>query len=105
MNTILDKSFVPHQFDLVGIVKFEDAFPGSHSNEFFNSLYVILRTLEICFSLFFEFLVLMKFLKFSYRRCIFFHLYHKPSSFTKRINSFTLYHNLSNINLSSLTYF
>jgi len=27
----------------------------------------------------------------------FFHLYHKPYSFQKRINYFTLYHNLSNI--------
>jgi len=27
MNIILDKSFAPHEFDLVGIVKFEDAFP------------------------------------------------------------------------------
>ena len=50
MNTILDKSFVSHQFDLVGIEKFKDVFPGSHSNEFLNSLYVTLRTLEICFS-------------------------------------------------------
>jgi len=31
MNIILDKSFIPHQFDLVGIVKFDDAFPGSRS--------------------------------------------------------------------------
>jgi len=51
MNTILDKSFVPHQFDLVSIVKFEDAFPRSRSNEFLNSLYVTLGTLEISFSL------------------------------------------------------
>jgi len=50
MNTILDKSFVPHQFDWVGIVKFEDTFPGSRSNEFLNSLYVILGILEIYFS-------------------------------------------------------
>jgi len=34
----------------------------------------------------------------------FFHLYHKPSSLKKRINFFTLYHILSNINLSHLTY-
>ena len=61
MNTILDKPFTPHQFDLVGIVKFDDAFPGSCSIEFLNSLYVSLGTLEICFS----FLVLMKFIKFS----------------------------------------
>jgi len=27
MNPILDKPFVPHQFNLVGIAKFEDAFP------------------------------------------------------------------------------
>ena len=33
----------------------------------------------------------------------FFHLYHKPS-LKKRINFFTLYHNLSNINLSHLSY-
>ena len=36
MNTILDKSFVPHQFDLVGIVKFKHVFPGSRSNKFLN---------------------------------------------------------------------
>ena len=48
---ILDKSFVPHQFDLVSIVKFEDTFPGLRSDEFLNSLYVTLWTLEICFSL------------------------------------------------------
>jgi len=51
MNIILDKLFVPHQFDLVGIVKFEDVFSGSCSNEFLNSLYINLGTLEICFSL------------------------------------------------------
>jgi len=34
----------------------------------------------------------------------FFHLYHKPFSLHKRINYFTLYHNLSNINLSLPTY-
>jgi len=39
---ILDKSFVPHQFDLVSIVKFEDTFPGLRSDEFLNSLYVTL---------------------------------------------------------------
>ena len=27
MNPILDKPFVPHQFDLVGIIRFEDVFP------------------------------------------------------------------------------
>jgi len=47
MNIILDKLCVPHQFDLVGIIKFEDAFSGSHSNEFLNSLYITLETLEI----------------------------------------------------------
>jgi len=46
-----DKSFVPYQFDLVGIVKVEDVFSGSHSNEFLNSLYVSIGTLDICFSL------------------------------------------------------
>jgi len=51
MNIILDKLFVPHQFDLVGIVKFEYAFSGSRSNEFLNSLYITLETLEIWFSL------------------------------------------------------
>jgi len=45
------KLFVPHQFDFVGIVKFEDVFFGSRSNEFLNSLYVSIGTLEICFSL------------------------------------------------------
>jgi len=45
-NTILDKPFV-----LVGMVKFEDVFPGLRSNEFLNSLYITLGTLEICFSL------------------------------------------------------
>jgi len=49
MNIILDKSFVPYQFDLVSIVKFEDVFPGSRSNEFLNSLYITLGTLEIFF--------------------------------------------------------
>jgi len=47
MNIILDKLFVPHQFDLVGIVKFEYAFSGSRSNKFLNSLYITLETLEI----------------------------------------------------------
>jgi len=51
MNIILDKHFVPHQFDLVDIVKFEDTFPKSRSNKFLNSLYIILRTLGVCFSL------------------------------------------------------
>jgi len=46
-----DKSFIPHQFDFVGIVKFKDVFPGSCSNEFLNSLYITLGNLEICFSL------------------------------------------------------
>jgi len=47
MNIILDKLFVPHQFNLVGIVKFEDIFPGLHSNEFLNSLCITLETVEI----------------------------------------------------------
>jgi len=51
MNIILDKPFVPHQFYLVSIVKFEDTFLKLRSNEFLNSLYVTLGTLEICFSL------------------------------------------------------
>jgi len=51
MNIILDKLFVPHQFNLVGIVKFDNVFPGSRSNKFLNSLYITLGTLEICFSL------------------------------------------------------
>ena len=51
MNNILDKLFVPHQFHLVGIVKSENALPGSRSNEFLNSLYVTLGILENCFSL------------------------------------------------------
>ena len=38
MNTILDKPFLSHQFDFVGIVKFDDSFPELHSNEFLNSL-------------------------------------------------------------------
>jgi len=46
-NIILYKPFVPHQFDFVGIVKSGDAFPGSYSNKFLNSLYIILGTLEI----------------------------------------------------------
>jgi len=37
-----DKPFVPHQFDLLGIVKFKDVFPESRSNEILNSLYVTL---------------------------------------------------------------
>jgi len=37
-----DKPFVPNQFDLVGIVKFEDVFPRSCSNELLNLLYVTL---------------------------------------------------------------
>jgi len=49
MNTILDKPFVSHQFYLVSIVKFEDTFSGLCSNEFLNSLYVTLGTLDICF--------------------------------------------------------
>jgi len=44
MNIILYKLFVPYQFDLVDIVKFEDVFPGSHSNKFLNSLYITLGT-------------------------------------------------------------
>jgi len=47
MNIILDKLCVPHQFDLMGIVKFEYVFPGSRSNEFLNSLYITLEILEI----------------------------------------------------------
>jgi len=44
MNTILDKPFLPHQFDLVSNVKFDDTFFKSRSNEFLNSLYVTLET-------------------------------------------------------------
>jgi len=51
MNIILDQSYVLHQFDLVGIVKFEDTLSESRSNEFLNSLYITLGTLEIWFSL------------------------------------------------------
>ena len=51
MNIILDKSFIPHQFNLMGIVKFDYAFLGLRSNEFLNSLYITLGTLDICFSL------------------------------------------------------
>jgi len=47
MNIILDQPFVSYQFDLMGIVKFEDAFSGSRFNEFLNSLYITLGTLEI----------------------------------------------------------
>jgi len=47
MDPILNKSFVPHQINLVGIVKFEDAFPD---HLFSNSLYVTLGTLESYFS-------------------------------------------------------
>jgi len=36
MTTILDKLFLPYQFNLVGIVKYNDAFPGSRSNKFLN---------------------------------------------------------------------
>jgi len=50
MNHILDKSFVPHQFDLVGIVKFKDVPPRSRSKAFSNSLYATLRILESCLS-------------------------------------------------------
>jgi len=49
-DPILDQSFVPHQFDLVGITKFEDVSPDHVLNHFQNSLYVILGTLESCFS-------------------------------------------------------
>jgi len=51
MNTILDKPFVSHRFDLVLFVKFDVVFPISRSNEFLNSLYVTLRTLKMCFLL------------------------------------------------------
>jgi len=35
----------------------------------------------------------------------FFHFYHKPSSLKKKkINFFTFYHNLSNVNLSPIAY-
>jgi len=51
MNTILDEPFIPYQFDLMGIIKFEGTSPESCFNEFLISLYVILRTLNICFSL------------------------------------------------------
>jgi len=50
MDPILDKPFVPHQFNLVGIAKFEDAFPDHVLKVFSNSLYVTLGTLESCFS-------------------------------------------------------
>jgi len=64
MKTISDKPFVPYQFYLVSILKFEDTFPGLCYNEFLNSLYVTLGTLEFVFHCL-EFLVLMKFLKFN----------------------------------------
>jgi len=35
----------------MGIVKFDYAFLGLRSNEFLNSLYITLGTLDICFSL------------------------------------------------------
>jgi len=47
MNIILDQPFISYQFDLMGIVKFEDTFSGSRSNKFLNSLYITLGTLEI----------------------------------------------------------
>ena len=47
MNIILDQPFVSYQFDLMVIVKFEDVFSGPRSNEFLNSLYITLGTLEI----------------------------------------------------------
>ena len=46
-----DKPFIPHQFDLVGIIKVEDVFSGPRSNKFLNSLYLSIGTLYICFSL------------------------------------------------------
>jgi len=51
MDPILYKFVVPHQFDLVDIVKFEDASSNheSCSKEFSNSLYVTLGTLESFF--------------------------------------------------------
>jgi len=38
-ESILDKSFVPHQFNLVGIAKFEDAFPD-HVLKYFQIHYM-----------------------------------------------------------------
>ena len=52
MNTILDKSFVPHQFDLVGIVKVEDVFFGSRCNEFLNSVYYNSKNFRYLFFIF-----------------------------------------------------
>jgi len=39
MDPILDKSFVPHQFNLVVIAKFEDAFPD-HVLKYFQIHYM-----------------------------------------------------------------
>jgi len=39
MDTILDKPFVPHQFDLIGIAKFEDAFTN-HILKYFQIHYM-----------------------------------------------------------------
>jgi len=39
------------QFDWLGIIKIEKAFPRWRSNEVLNSLYVTLGILEFCFSL------------------------------------------------------
>jgi len=50
IDPILDKSSIPCQFDLVGIVRFEDASPDHVLKYFSNSLYVTLGTLESCFS-------------------------------------------------------
>ena len=51
MNIILGKPFILYQFNLVSIVKFEDAFLRSRSNKFLNSLYITIGTLDIFFSL------------------------------------------------------
>ena len=39
MDPILDKPFVPHQINLVGIIKFEDAFPD-HVLKYFQIHYM-----------------------------------------------------------------
>jgi len=73
---------------------------------FSNPLYVTLGTLEIFFFIFFNFLIFMKFLKFRSLDGVdaLFFVFITSLLLKKNINSFTFYHNFSNLNFSAFTY-
>ena len=100
MNPILDKSFVPHQFDLVSIVKFKEIFSG-HVLKHFQIHYMQLQEFQ---RVVFHFLQFLDYCEVSQVQMTQMHFFITNIPLEKRINSSTIYHNFCNINLSPLTY-